>query len=130
MLIVHYYWFINVLFYFCYRALLQNSNGSVPILLPTAPNGQITETNRNREENTIRKNNKSEQKSLRGNPLRQVIAAFIANIGTINTGLVFGFSAVVTPQLKQPDSIIPIDESQESWIGKFSNRAVCFFFSI
>lgn len=33
-------------------------------------------------------------KEERGKAMRQVIAAFIANIGTINTGLIFGFSAV------------------------------------
>ena len=57
-------------------------------------------------------------KKERGKAFRQIVAAFIANIGTINTGLIFGFSAVVIPQLKQPDSLIPIDEAQESWIGK------------
>lgn len=53
-----------------------------------------------------------------GKAMRQVVAAFIANLGTVNTGLVFGFSAVVIPQLQQPDSIIQIDENQKSWIGK------------
>lgn len=57
-------------------------------------------------------------KSERGKAMRQVIAAFIANIGTINTGLIFGFSAVVIPQLHAPDSLIPVDESQASWVGK------------
>lgn len=57
-------------------------------------------------------------KSERGKALRQVIAAFVANIGTINTGLIFGFSAVVIPQLQAADSLIPVDESQSSWVGK------------
>lgn len=57
-------------------------------------------------------------KNERGKAFRQVVAAIIANLGTINTGLVFGFSAVVIPQLKQPDSHIQIDSSQASWIGK------------
>lgn len=48
----------------------------------------------------------------------QVIAALIANLGTINTGMVFGFSAVAIPQLEKIDSIIPIDKDQASWIGK------------
>ena len=38
----------------------------------------------------------------------------------MNTGLVFGFSAVAIPQLRQKDSAIPIDENQASWIGKAS----------
>lgn len=57
-------------------------------------------------------------KKERGKAFRQVLAAFIANIGTINTGLIFGFSAVVIPQLQAPSSTITIDESQASWIGK------------
>ncbi|XP_035784990.1 facilitated trehalose transporter Tret1-2 homolog [Anopheles albimanus] len=56
----------------------------------------------------------------RGKAMRQVIAAFIANIGTINTGLIFGFSAVVIPQLQAPDSLIPVDESQSSWVASLS----------
>ncbi|XP_053676936.1 facilitated trehalose transporter Tret1-2 homolog [Anopheles nili] len=56
----------------------------------------------------------------RGKAIRQVIAAFIANIGTINTGLIFGFSAVVIPQLQAPDSLIPVDESQSSWVASLS----------
>lgn len=58
-------------------------------------------------------------KSERGKALRQVIAAFVANIGTINTGLIFGFSAVVIPQLQAADTLIPVDESQSSWVGKW-----------
>lgn len=57
-------------------------------------------------------------KKERGKALRQVIAAFIANIGTINTGLIFGFSAVVIPQLQAASSTITVDESQTSWIGE------------
>lgn len=64
-------------------------------------------------------------KAERGKALRQVIAAFVANLGTINTGLMFGFSAVVIPQLKAKDSIIPIDETQESWVGKCYNFMLC-----
>lgn len=62
--------------------------------------------------------NASIHSTHKGKALRQVVAAFIANIGTINTGFAFGFSAVVIPQLEKPDSIIKIDESQKSWIGK------------
>lgn len=57
-------------------------------------------------------------KKERGKAFRQVMAAFIANIGTINTGLIFGFSAVVIPQLQAPSSSIQIDKSQASWIGE------------
>lgn len=57
-------------------------------------------------------------KKERGKALRQVVAAFIVNIGTINTGLIFGFSAVVIPQLQDALSPIQIDKSQASWIGK------------
>ncbi|XP_044727454.1 facilitated trehalose transporter Tret1-like [Chrysoperla carnea] len=60
-------------------------------------------------------------KPIRGSSFRQVIAAFIANLGTVNTGLVFGFSAVAIPQLEAKDSIIPIDEYQASWIASLSS---------
>lgn len=60
----------------------------------------------------------------RGKPFRQIVAAFIANIGVINTGLIFGFSAVAIPQLEAPDSKIQIDEYQASWIGKFCANLV------
>jgi SP family facilitated glucose transporter-like MFS transporter 8 len=52
----------------------------------------------------------------------QVLAAFVANLGTINTGLVFGFSAVAIPQLEEADSFIKIDDEQASWIGKFTEQ--------
>lgn len=65
-------------------------------------------------------------KAERGKALRQVIAAVIANLGTINTGLVFGFSAVVIPQLKAKDSIIPIDDVQESWVASLSSAGTPF----
>lgn len=58
------------------------------------------------------------EKEDRGKALRQIVAAFIANAGTINTGLVFGFSAVAIPQLRNVTSSIQIDDSQSSWIGK------------
>lgn len=64
-----------------------------------------------------RKNGELFGKHERGKALRQIIAAFVANLGTINTGLVFGFSAVVVPQLRQPDSSIRINENQASWVG-------------
>lgn len=73
-------------------------------------------------------------KEERGKAFRQVVAAFVANLGTINTGLVFGFSAVVIPQLRQNDSLIPIDDNQASWIGKlkmFRKKylIVCYIYS-
>lgn len=67
---------------------------------------------------TIQPRSDAPVKVHRGSALRQVLAAFVANIGTVNTGLVFGFSAVVLPQLQSPNSTIPIDEEQASWIGK------------
>lgn len=54
----------------------------------------------------------------RGSALRQVLMSLIANLGTINTGMAFGFSAVVIPQLVHPDSDIRVDEDQASWIGE------------
>lgn len=56
-----------------------------------------------------------------GSAVRQVLAALVAQLGTINTGMTFGFSAIALPQLQEPDSIIPIEEgsTEESWIGTY-----------
>lgn len=56
-------------------------------------------------------------KEGRGKAFRQIIASFIANLGTINTGMAFGFSATALPQLKSATSSIQITENQASWIG-------------
>lgn len=44
----------------------------------------------------------------------------MAQLGTLNTGMAFGFSAIAVPQLQEPNSNIPIGKgsSEESWIGK------------
>ena len=57
-------------------------------------------------------------KKERGKAFRQILAAFVANIGPMNTGLIFGFSAVVVPQLQSAASSIQIDENQASWVGE------------
>ncbi|XP_012233749.1 facilitated trehalose transporter Tret1 isoform X2 [Linepithema humile] len=59
----------------------------------------------------------------RGSAVRQVLAALVAQLGTINTGMTFGFSAIALPQLQEPDSIIPIEEgsTEESWIASMSS---------
>ncbi|XP_050460356.1 facilitated trehalose transporter Tret1-like isoform X2 [Cataglyphis hispanica] len=59
----------------------------------------------------------------RGSAVRQVVAALVAQLGTINTGMAFGFSAIALPQLQEPDSIIPIKEgsTEESWIASISS---------
>ncbi|XP_059052520.1 facilitated trehalose transporter Tret1-like [Achroia grisella] len=59
-------------------------------------------------------------KAGRGKAFRQVMASFVANLGTINTGMAFGFSATSLPQLKSPDSTIPITDNEASWIASLS----------
>ncbi|KAG6465043.1 hypothetical protein O3G_MSEX014904 [Manduca sexta] len=59
-------------------------------------------------------------KQGRGKALRQVLASFVANLGTINTGMAFGFSAVALPQLKSENSTLHITESEASWIASLS----------
>ncbi|XP_059469544.1 facilitated trehalose transporter Tret1-2 homolog isoform X2 [Neocloeon triangulifer] len=57
----------------------------------------------------------------RGSALRQVLIALIANLGPVNTGMVFGFSAVAIPQLMHANSTIKIDADQASWIASLSS---------
>lgn len=65
-------------------------------------------------------------KEGRGKACRQIMASLVANLGTMNTGMAFGFSATALPQLKSAASSIRITESQASWVGKciFPYRAV------
>lgn len=60
-------------------------------------------------------------KKTKGSAVRQILAAFVAQLGTVNTGMVFGFSAIAIPQLLEADSSIPITISESSWIGKSSS---------
>lgn len=62
----------------------------------------------------------SQNVNVNGSVVRQVLAALVAQLGTINTGMTFGFSAIALPQLQEPNSTIPIVEgsSEESWIGR------------
>lgn len=74
------------------------------------------------EKNVTSQNNASfkNRKDERGSSLRQVTAAFIANLGTINTGMTFGFSAVANPKLKH-DSLLKITSSEASWVASLSS---------
>ncbi|XP_015111574.1 facilitated trehalose transporter Tret1 [Diachasma alloeum] len=45
-----------------------------------------------------------------GSSVRQVSAAFVAQLGTVNTGMTFGFSAIAIPQLKATTTAI-VDSS-------------------
>lgn len=60
---------------------------------------------------------------IRGSAVRQVLASLVAQLGTINTGMVFGFSAIALPQLQESTSKIPITEgsAEESWIASMSS---------
>ncbi|KAI5644057.1 sugar transporter domain-containing protein [Phthorimaea operculella] len=61
-------------------------------------------------------------KADRGKAFKQILASFIANLGTINTGMAFGFSATALPQLKIGESGIgPITDNEASWIASLSS---------
>lgn len=62
-------------------------------------------------------------KKNRGSAFKQVCAAFFGNLGTVNTGMMFGFSAVTIPQLKADDSAIKINDDEASWIASLSSVA-------
>ncbi|KAG5677827.1 hypothetical protein PVAND_007551 [Polypedilum vanderplanki] len=85
-----------------------------------SPKPQIVKTNPNGYTTPVQAESQFDKKE-RGKALRQIIAAFIVNIGPMNTGLIFGFSAVVIPQLQAASSSIPIDENQSSWVASLSS---------
>lgn len=104
-----------------------NTSGPMPVIVKSTTQ-QTQMENQTPQIAQMTLANPYSNKQERGKALRQVVAAFIANFGTINTGLAFGFSAVVIPQLKRPDSLIHIDESQASWIGKLEHTNSSFSF--
>jgi len=60
------------------------------------------------------------KKPTKGSSLKQILVALSANWGTINTGLVFGYTAVSLPQLMMPGSRILVNRIQASWIASVS----------
>ncbi|CAL7933225.1 unnamed protein product [Xylocopa violacea] len=72
--------------------------------------------------NTVH-NDPESGRNVNGSVVKQVLAAVVAQLGTINTGMTFGFSAIALPQLQEPNSTIPIVEgsSEESWIASMSS---------
>ncbi|XP_037978426.2 facilitated trehalose transporter Tret1 [Plutella xylostella] len=64
---------------------------------------------------------KAADKAGRGKAMRQVLASVVANLGTINTGMAFGFSAVALPQMQGANSTLPVTEDQASWIASLSS---------
>ncbi|XP_026818603.1 facilitated trehalose transporter Tret1-like [Rhopalosiphum maidis] len=59
-------------------------------------------------------------KPTKGSSLKQILVALSANWGTINTGLVFGYTAVSLPQLMMVGSRIPVNKYEASWIASVS----------
>ncbi|KAI5712054.1 hypothetical protein M8J76_005867 [Diaphorina citri] len=56
----------------------------------------------------------------KGSSLKQVAAAVFANLGNVNTGMVFGFSAAATSQLISRDSPYRITSDESTWIASLS----------
>ncbi|XP_018306701.1 facilitated trehalose transporter Tret1 isoform X1 [Mycetomoellerius zeteki] len=101
------------------KATLVNST-----LLPKIqPSVLLNDERTNLANGAVPKGDPEDGRPPRGSAIRQVLAALVAQLGTINTGMTFGFSAIALPQLQEPDSIIPIKEgsTEESWIASMSS---------
>lgn len=61
------------------------------------------------------------RKENKGSSLRQVAAAFIACFGSVNTGMVMGFSAVAIPQLMDENATLRITAEEASWVASLSS---------
>ena len=48
----------------------------------------------------------------------QLVAAIIACMPSVSGGLTYGFSAILIPQLQDPESDVQITLEQGSWIGE------------
>lgn len=86
----------------------------IPKIQPAAVAGGSEKTNSPGNNGAV---SHEDKKQGRGSALKQVLAALVAQLGTINTGLVFGFSAIALPQLKAADSFIKITSDDASWIA-------------
>ena len=56
----------------------------------------------------------------------QLVAAIIACMPSVSGGLTYGFSAILIPQLQDPESDVQITLEQGSWIGESSHAAILF----
>ncbi|XP_060866654.1 facilitated trehalose transporter Tret1-like [Metopolophium dirhodum] len=74
----------------------------------------------NKDEPLLKEDTPEPSKQTKGSSLKQILVALSANWGTINTGLVFGYTAVSLPQLMMAGSRISIDRHQASWIASVS----------
>ncbi|KAJ8731794.1 hypothetical protein PYW08_014524 [Mythimna loreyi] len=71
-----------------------------------------------------KKADKNSAKAARGKALRQVLASFVANLGTVNTGMAFGFSATSLPQLRDKTTnphLLHVSEDEATWIASLSS---------
>lgn len=119
-------------------AVLVSSKGNTtttPKIVPAAATNNNNNGNSNNSNDakktagTVESQMTRSEKEERGKAFRQVVVAFIANIATINTGLIFGFSAVAIPQLEAEDSYIKVDKYQASWVGEWK-FSICFDFQL
>ncbi|XP_046672467.1 facilitated trehalose transporter Tret1-like isoform X2 [Homalodisca vitripennis] len=69
-------------------------------------------------EPTMEENTKA-KKSI----FNQVLLCCLANAALLSSGMSLGFTAVALPYMVQPDSILPIDEIQGSWIASLASIA-------
>jgi MFS family permease len=53
----------------------------------------------------------------KGSPAKMFLAGFIANLPGLSAGLSMGFSAILIPQLQDPDAEITATLEQGSWIA-------------
>ncbi|XP_025199002.1 facilitated trehalose transporter Tret1-like [Melanaphis sacchari] len=74
----------------------------------------------NKDEPLLKEDTPELTKPTKGSSLKQILVALSANWGTINTGLVFGYTAVSLPHLMMVGSRIPINRNQASWIASVS----------
>ena len=54
------------------------------------------------------------------------LAGFLSNLSSLSSGLCQGFSAILLPQLEQPESEIKATLEQGSWIGVSSKPSSNF----
>lgn len=91
--------------------------------LPTIQNSTLLESEQKNSLGTKNGNyiyHHHDDKRARGSAFRQILAALVAQLGTINTGMVFGFAAIANVQLQDSNDTLVTTSDQRTWIASTS----------
>ncbi|XP_065350150.1 facilitated trehalose transporter Tret1-2 homolog [Cloeon dipterum] len=69
---------------------------------------------------SIKQQLEQDGKNKLGSVAKEVLTVLLADLSSFGNGLILGYSAIALPQLQHPDSWLPVDEDEASWIASLS----------